>query len=1030
MMLPFFPFRKIRRNWKWLFIGTLLIIVTFSAYLEFAAPRVRSSSDDAHQKVQVLCLNQAIKSSLTGELHRDSSSKDYSKDNTWTSKYISQPWKPEYKGQVNLHVFEDWCGGSIAKLRANLHYPLYAHSRSTLKKLAVSPMWINYGLRIFGYIHPYADGEFLFAVASNDNCELWLSMDESPDNLQICAFVGKSGKEWTAPGEYMKYSSQISQPLLLQQQKRYYFELIHKQNAEGTDHVEVTWRLNKAGTKFEIIDSESLSLYTNESLLKMNDVSHIPQTAASHVVLPGATGPYPAHGAEMLKEDSRDTFYQIPLLDSTYLLGVLPECAYKPSYIIKDFPLLRYQGLQFVRLSYIYPNDYTRLTHMESDNTCFYQMRGLYLQRYGFLRYMTLDLPENDVALRYRGADRVGWKENQVWLYYERMGQEEDEEAMGTRGRPGYAEYYNDYMMQEPRRLLSSSQTTGKSRSRRRRKLQEKVTGLELESKPLTPTAELPAGNFREMQGIAGKSADSAGTLDRVKREPVVSAELGHFTNRTVRGDLRKKDKMKNLPALSDSRDKPNAVDMRDATKLRAADSEVSVRGRGTHLGLENGLNEKLFLRGHDLPKVDHSYRRHVIPPAIEKNNYAWKEEEGPKKEQETEMDKDIDERKWRLSKDKGEDDTIDQWAHYEESDADEDVGWVAVDPEVNWAQTFKVSHHDFQTLRSDWIDLNCNVSGNLLIEETEAIAVVEAFMKKLNQKYPKKFTLQRIVNVEKRADIIRGSRYLLELDLLYKAHRRLRLAHYIYVLDKTFVKRPILSPPESSHKGSMLLCSPRGFQWNPGATVHFIVPVKNQARWVQQFIVDMEELYQVTGDENFNIILADYSSTDMDIEQALKKSHLPKSQYIRLHGNFQRSAGLQAGIDLISDEHSILFLCDLHLRFPRGFIDTVRRHCVERHMAFAPIVMRLNCGATPQEPDGYWEVNGFGLLGIYKSDLDSIGGMNTREFTDRWGGEDWELLDRILQAGLEVERIYIRNFFHHYHSKRGMWNRKTIRSK
>uniref|UniRef100_A0A4W3JZV9 Beta-1,4-N-acetylgalactosaminyltransferase n=1 Tax=Callorhinchus milii TaxID=7868 RepID=A0A4W3JZV9_CALMI len=739
--------------------------------------------------------------------------------------YHSIEMSQSFMGQANLHIFEDWCGSSIDQLRKNIHFPLFPHTRTVVKKLAVAPSWTNYGLRIFGYIHPYADSEFQFVVASDDNSEFWLSTDDTPINKTLVTHT------FTAVTSFTSSCLSLFAACRLLSHRKYYFELLHKQNDQGTDHVEVAWRLHSPGLTFSIIDSRYISLYTNESFIQMNEVQHIPQSIASHRKSYGYVRPHGNHPAEMLKHHPRDTFFQCKI--SVRMFPVLPECVYRPSYVIKGFPLLRYQGLQFVHLTYVYPNDYTRLTHMESENKCFYYENMYYFERFGFSRYMKMDTLEKD-------------KEN---LF--RMG----------------------------------------------------------------------AGNV--------------------------------------------------LNCICDSVQNNNSLTDRKWGSISSMDSVTNSKRAEVGMGEEEGM----------------------------------------------EMEEDTEEQ-----------DDLTAYQH-------------VFDKAVNWEQTFSVNNLNFHALRSDWIDLRCNVSGNLLIKEQEALDIAEAYMKKLNEKHNGMYTLQQIINIEKRLDRVHGSRYLIELELLDSENAVLRLSEYIYAPnskgyragdDEEWKMRNTFRNQgrqlKENQENMPLLCMPTGFTWTRDAMVHFVVPVKNQARWVQQLIFDMEELYHATGDEHFNIIIIDYSSSDMNVEKALKHSLLSRYQFVKLNGNFQRSAGLQAGIDLIKDDHSIVFLCDLHMHFPSSIIDSIRKHCVEGKLAFAPIVMRLNCGATPQEPDGYWEMNGFGLLGIYKSDLDRIGGMNTKEFRDRWGGEDWELLDRIFESGLEVERMYMRNFFHYHHSRRGMWNRKQIK--
>ncbi|XP_058546153.1 N-acetyl-beta-glucosaminyl-glycoprotein 4-beta-N-acetylgalactosaminyltransferase 1 isoform X1 [Neofelis nebulosa] len=1022
--MPWFPVKKIRKQIKLLL---LLVLVTCAAWLTYVhlslvrqgrALRQRLGYGRDGEKLSGVTEGRGVRAALSTQRAEDSSESreeeqvpegrdpnmlfpvGAGKPPPLNLTHQVPPWWEEYKGQVNLHVFEDWCGGAVGHLRRNLHFPLFPHTRTTVKKLAVSPKWKNYGLRIFGFIHPARDGDVQFSVASDDNSEFWLSPNESPAGAQLVAFVGKTGSEWTAPGEFTKFSSQVSKPKRLMASRRYYFELLHKQDDRGSDHVEVGWRAFLPGLKFEVIGSAHISLYTDESSLKMDHVAHVPQSPASHV---GVRLPQEEPRADMLRPDPRDTFFLTPRVEPSSLENVLEPCAYAPTYVVKDFPIARYQGLQFVYLSFVYPNDHTRLTHMETENKCFYRESPLYLERFGFYKYMKMDREE---------------------------GEEDEEEEVQRRAflflNPD--DFLDD---EEEGELLDSLEPTEASplQSRHHLPLPAAPTAPGATPAPPVPPSprDLPTTRRSRALSWAARAARPLPLfLGRALRPRAAAQQQPPKVYVTrVRPGLRAPlgPRGPPWPPFPGVFLRPRPL---PRVQLRAPPRPPRSRGRRTGgspsaelrpparaQATQGSLEGQPRLLGLPAPTAAANLSSEAQPVTSFLSLSQVSRAQLPAAGDEEEADDDDGAR--------GEDEDSEEAAGAPRGRWREDA--------IDWQRTFSVGAVDFEQLRSDWNDLRCNVSGNLQLPEAEAVDVVAQYMERLNARHGGRYALLRIVNVEKRRDSARGSRFLLELELQERGGGRLRLSEYVFLrlpgahAGGADGESPEPAPAAPTRPdGRPELCRPLRLAWRQDVMVHFIVPVKNQARWVAQFLADMAALHARTGDSHFSITLVDFESEDMDVEQALRSARLPRYQYLRRTGNFERSAGLQAGVDAVEDASSIVFLCDLHIHFPPNILDGIRKHCVEGKLAFAPVVMRLGCGSSPGDPHGYWEVNGFGLFGIYKSDFDRVGGMNTEEFRDQWGGEDWELLDRVLQAGLEVERLRVRNFYHHYHSKRGMW--------
>src|SRR5262245_3331461 len=144
---------------------------------------------------------------------------------------------------VLREVYLNIGGNAVADLTNHPNYPA-SPDLETIQPAFEAPSEFgdNYGQRMRALLLPPVTGSFIFYIASDDNSELYLSTDESPQNRVRIAQVATwtASRAWQEPRDNNNLV-QKSSPITLTNGRRYYLEAVQKEGTGG-DNLAVAWQ--------------------------------------------------------------------------------------------------------------------------------------------------------------------------------------------------------------------------------------------------------------------------------------------------------------------------------------------------------------------------------------------------------------------------------------------------------------------------------------------------------------------------------------------------------------------------------------------------------------------------------------------------------------------------------------------------------------------------------------------------------------------------------------------------------------------
>ncbi|VDN89969.1 unnamed protein product [Brugia pahangi] len=211
---------------------------------------------------------------------------------------------------------------------------------------------------------------------------------------------------------------------------------------------------------------------------------------------------------------------------------------------------------------------------------------------------------------------------------------------------------------------------------------------------------------------------------------------------------------------------------------------------------------------------------------------------------------------------------------------------------------------------------------------------------------------------------------------------------------------------------------------------IHMIVPLAGRVDSFKRFANNLRTV--CLNKRIFSLILVIYDSVpDVDTAIAALIDELKLEIDVKVINMgsqpFNRGIALSRGADILGPD-ALMFFIDVDILFTCDTLDRVIRNTVRGAQVYFPIVFSEYSPETWSDSDrllsdafhygrkrGYFRHFGFGLVSIYKSDLDLIGGMNLN--IQGWGMEDVDFFERCVHSPLRIMRAPDPGLVHIYHT-------------